>query len=228
MPKQAMNKSPNWKLKPFLHEAKAKLEQMLRKGVEAEPAAGDGKLRSPVQSSGFHTPTEPVKTPPYDSPQSVGKQQQRQIMGASDLKDLAKALTQRDEKDKPKTKVAEVIKLNNMPAPESYRNWKNHVRDEVKSCSDRPDEAWAWLNEVYDQSCTRKKLEERLHDPGKFLTLDTELSAALTRSAGEDLATRIFNYKEQQSKGIQVRGRHVLLMFEDYFKRPKKLEACTE
>ena len=30
-----------------------------------------------------------------------------------------------------------------MPAPESYRNWKNHVRDEAKSCSDRPDEAWA-------------------------------------------------------------------------------------
>ena len=31
-----------------------------------------------------------------------------------------------------KTKEAEVIKLNNMPAPESYRNWTNHVRDEVK------------------------------------------------------------------------------------------------
>ena len=33
------------------------------------------------------------------------------------------------------------------------------------------------------------------------------------------MATRILNYKEQQSrKGIQVRGRYVLLMFEDYFK----------
>ena len=84
------------------------------------------------------------------------------MMGASDLIELVKALTQRDEKDKPKTKEAEVIKLNKMPAPESYRNWKNHVRDEVKSCSDRPDEAWAWLNEVYDQSCTREKLEENL------------------------------------------------------------------
>jgi len=128
-------------------------------------------------------------------------------------------LTQRDEKDKPKTKEAEVIKLNNMPASESYRNWKNDVRDEVKSCSDRPDEAWAWLNEVYDQSCAREKLEQKLQDPGKFLTLDTKLSAALMRSAGRDLATRIPNHKEQQSrKGIQVRGRYVLLMFEDYFK----------
>ena len=130
-----------------------------------------------------------------------------------------KALTQRDEKDKPKTKEAELIKLNNMPAPESYRTWKNHVRDEVKSCSDRPDEAWLWLNEVYDQACTREELEKKLQDPGKFLTLDTKLSAALTRSAGGDLATRILNFKEQQSrKGIQVRGRYVLLMLEDYFK----------
>ena len=192
-------------------EAKAKLESLLKKGTEAEPAAGDGKPCLPVQSSGFHTPTEPVKTPPNDSPKSVGKQQQQQLMGASDLIDLVKALTQRDEKDKPKTKEAEVIKLNNMPAPESYRNWRNHVRDEVKSCSDRHDEAWARLNDVYDQSCTRQELEGKLPDPGKFLTLDTKLSAALTRSARGDLATRILNYKEQQSrKGIQARGRYVL------------------
>ena len=121
------------------------------------------------------TPTEPIKTPPNDSPKSVGKQQQ--MMGASDLIELVKALTQRDKNDKSKTKEAEVIKLNNMPAPESYRNWTNHVRDEVKSCSYRPDEAWAWLSEVYDQSCAREKLEQKLQDPGKFLTLDTKLSA---------------------------------------------------
>ena len=115
-------------------------------------------------------------------------------MGISKLKELMKALTQTDEKDKPKTKEAEVIKLNNMPAPESCRNWKNHARDEAKSCSDRPDGAWAWLNEVYDQPCTREKLKEKLQDLGKFLTLDTKLSAALTRSAGGDLATRILKY----------------------------------
>ena len=104
------------------------------------------------------TPTEAIKTPPNDSPKSVTKQQQ--VMGPSDLIELVKALTQREEKDKPKTKEAEVIKLNNMPAPESYRTWKNHVRDEVKSCSDRPDEAWLWLNEVYDQECTREAAGE--------------------------------------------------------------------
>jgi hypothetical protein len=149
------------------------------------------------------TPTEAIKTPPNDSPKSATKQQQ--VMGPSELIELVKALAQMDEKDKPKTKEAEVIKLNNMPAPESYRTWKHHVRDEVKSCSDRPDEAWLWLNEVYDQTCTRGELEKKLQDPGKFLTLDTQLSAALTHSAGGDLATRILNFKEQQSRiGIQV------------------------
>ena len=200
-------------------EAKAKLDELLKGGsLQKKSAVGDDKPQLPTLThSGFMTPTEAIKTPPNESPKGVAKQQQ--MMGATELIELVKALTQRDEKDKPKTKEAELIKLNNMPAPESYRTWKNHVRDEVKSCSDRPDEAWAWLNEVYDQSCTRDELEKKLQDPGKFLTLDTKLSAALTRSAGGDLATRILNFKEQQSrKGIQVRGRYVLLMFEDYFK----------
>ena len=185
-------------------EAKAKLDELLKGGTpQQKPAVGDGKPHLPTHS-GFMTPTEVIKTPPNDSPKSATKQQQ--MMGPSELIELVKALIQRDEKDKPKTKEAEIIKLNNMPAPESYRTWKNYVRDEVKSCSDRPDEAWLWLNEVYGQECTREELEKKLQDPGKFLTLDTKLSAALTRSAGGDLATRILNFKEQQSrKGIQVR-----------------------
>ena len=50
-------------------------------------------------------------------------------------------------------------------------------------------------------------------------TLDTKLSAALTRSAKSDLATKIHNFKDEKpKKGIHVRGRRVLLMFEDYFR----------
>ena len=109
-------------------EAKAKLENMLKTSNQVEPAAGDGKPKLPTRSPGFFTPTEhvpsePAKTPPNESPKNA-KPQQQQIMGTSDLIELVKVLTSRDEKDKPKTKEAEVIKLNNMPAPESYRNWK--------------------------------------------------------------------------------------------------------
>ena len=186
-------------------EAKARLDELLKGGAPLEPAIGNEKPHLPTMS-GFMTPTEPNKTPLNDSPKSVGKQQQ--VMGASDLIEFVKALTQMDEKDKPKTKEAEVIKLNNMPAPESYRNWKNHVRDEVKSCSDRPDEARAWLSEVYDQSCTGEKLEQKLQDPGKFLTLDTKLSAALTRSPGEILPPGSWRY--------------VLLMFEPTGGKPNQ------
>ena len=85
--------------------------------------------------------------------------------------------------------------------------------------SSKPDEAWSWLNEVFDTKTPRVELEKRLQEPGKFITLDTKLSAALTRSAKGDLATKIHNFKDENSKkGIQVRGRRVLLMFEDYFK----------
>ena len=136
------------------------------------------------------------------------------------LVDLITRLTSKEgDGEKPRTKEAESIKLNDMPAPETYRQWRNHVRDEVKSCSDKPDEAWSWLNEVFDTKTPRVELEKKLQEPGKFITLDTKLSAALTRSAKGDLATKIHNFKDENSKkGIQVRGRRVLLMFEDYFK----------
>ena len=106
-----------------------------------------------------------------------------------------------------------------MPTPETYRSWKNHVRDEVKASSDKPDEAWEWVNEVYDKKLDRKELEAKLQNPGKFVTLDTKLSSALTRFAKGDLGTRILNYKDEMSKNnVQVRGRTVLLMFDDYYK----------
>ena len=65
-----------------------------------------------------------------------------------------------------------------MPAPETYRQWRNHVRDEVKSCSDKPDEAGSWLNEVFDTKTRRVELEKRFQEPGKFITLDTKIYLA--------------------------------------------------
>ena len=45
------------------------------------------------------------------------------------------------------------------------------------------------------------------------------MSAALTRSAKADFATKIHNFKDEKfKKGIQIRGRRDLLMFEDYFR----------
>ena len=133
--------------------------------------------------------------------------------------ELVKSLTQRDSDEKPKVKEADHIKLKDMHTPETYRQWKHHVRDEIKSHSDKPDAAWDWLMEVYNTVDERSVLEDRLSSPGKFTTLDTKLAAALTRSAKGDLANRIINYKEEKAKlGIQVRGRMILLMFDDYFK----------
>ena len=161
---------------------------------EQQNAEPDNSVPSPTVLA-----SEPDKNKPIDSVAGLTGQQ---------LVDLITRLTSKEgDGEKPRTKEAESIKLNDMPAPEAYRHWRNHVRDEVKSCSDKPDEAWAWLNEVFDTKTERSKLEDRLQDPGKFITLDTKLSAALTRAAKGDLATKIHNFKDEKSKnGIQVRG----------------------
>lgn len=172
----------------------------------------------------METPMYSADASPVRTPGAPGKhkhESEQKGVSSDQLAEIIKNLTQRDgEESKPKAKEAETIKLNDMPTPETYRLWKNHVKDEVKSCSDKPDEAWAWLNEVYDsKDDSRLALEQRLQNPGKFVTLDTKLCAALTRSAKSDLATRILNFKEEKAKvGIQVRGRTILLMFDDYFK----------
>ena len=176
---------------------------------------------TPIRTSVYASPAPSVVGDAAVVPEKPNKGVAAEAgLSSEHLLELVKALTKREDSDgKPKIKEAETIKLHDMPTPETYRSWKNHVRDEVKACSDKPDEAWEWLNEVYDKRLDRKELEARLQNPGKFITLDTKLSSALTRAAKGDLGTRILNYKDEMSKNnIQVRGRTVLLMFDDYYK----------
>ena len=185
------------------------------------PASESLAQTTPLRTSAFPTPAASVAGDPPNVPEKPNKGGLDEGGLTSDaLLELVKTLTKREDSDgKPKIKEAETIKLHDMPIPETYRSWKNHVRDEVKACSDKPDEAWEWLSEVYDKKLDRKQLEAKLQEPGKFVTLDTKLSSALTRSAKGDLGTRILNYTDEMSKNnIQVRGRTVLLMFDDYYK----------
>ena len=135
------------------------------------------------------------------------------------LKTLSKLVENRESDSKPKVKEAETIKLPDQPTPETYRHWKNSVREEICAASDKSDKAWEWLKEVYDKETKTAEKMQKLQDPGEFGTLDTKLRAALTRSAKGDLGQRILNYKEEQAvKGKLVRGRQVLLMFDEYFR----------
>ena len=83
------------------------------------------------------------------------------------------------EEEKPKVKEAESIKLPEFPKPETYRSWKTATREAIRAASDQLDEAFKWVLEVYDKDAEHQKLRE----PGKFLTLDTMLLAALTKIA---------------------------------------------
>ena len=129
---------------------------------------------------------------------------------------VLEALTSKhNEPERPKVKEAESIKLPDFPSPETYRSWKISMRETVRAASDQPDEAFKWLLEVY----TKESTLESLRDTGKFLTLDTKLLAALSKIVKGELGRRILNHKEvEASKGHAVRGRQVLLMFEQFFK----------
>ena len=131
--------------------------------------------------------------------------------------DLLKSgfLKGKPEDDKPKVKEAESIKLPDFPNPETYRSWKAATREAVRAASDQPDEAFLWLLETYNKDITHDKLR----DPGKFLTLDTKLLAALTKVAKGELARQILNFKEAEAANLRaVRGRQVLFMFNQHFK----------
>ena len=101
--------------------------------------------------------------------------------------------------------------------------WKITVREAVRAASDKPDEAFKWVQEVYECNATM----ELLRETGKFLTLDTKILSALSRVAKGDLARQIISYKESEASANRaVRGRQVLLMFEHYFKtKPMRRRA---
>ena len=119
------------------------------------------------------------------------------------------------DEDKPKVKEAEVVKLPDFPNPETYRSWKTATREAVRAASDRPDDTFKWILEVYETGVGH----DRLRDPSIFLTLDTKILAALTKVAKGELARQILNFREAEAMaGRAVRGRQVLLMFEQHFK----------
>ena len=121
----------------------------------------------------------------------------------------------RIEDDKSKVKEAESIRLPDFPNPEMFRSWKIATREAIRAASDRPDDAFEWILEVYDKNASYEKLRE----PGKFVTLDTKLLAALSKVAKGDLDKHILNFKETEAaQKRSVRGRQILYLFEQHVK----------
>ena len=114
--------------------AKAPIKPVLP--VHGGAVPDDGK----TPTNAFHSPAPSIREP--HKPASSG------AITTDHVLEVVKLLTQRDGDEKPKVKEANRIKLNDMPTPETYRQWKHHVRDEIKLCSDKPDAAWDWLMEV--------------------------------------------------------------------------------
>ena len=205
-------------LQEYAQSRTLNLQRSAQPGKTPEEMKNHPNIEIPDHKSEY-VPTEPFQSP-VGSVKLNEKTDGDDRPQAAMLAELVKALKgNSDSSDKPKAKEAETIAIPDMPTPETYRSWKNHVRELVRSASDKPDDAWHWIMKVWDSNLSRTELEDALKNPGAFVTLDTKLTSALTKSAKGDLANRILNFKEEKAKqGEQVRGRTVLLMFDDYFK----------
>ena len=106
-----------------------------------------------------------------------------------------------------KVKEAEKIVFPKFPRSENYRNWRLRAREAVVAASDRPDEAFEWLDEVWKEDTT----EEYLRDPKGFTTLDAKILSAITNVLEGDFARQIDTFKEREGhEGRLVRGRQIL------------------
>ena len=79
-----------------------------------------------------------------------------------------------------------------------------------------------WVLEVYDKDADHKTLSE----PGKFLTLDTKLLAALAKIAKGELARQVLNFRQTEANASRAeRDRQVLFMFNHHFRTNEELGA---
>ena len=118
------------------------------------------------------------------------------------LKKVAKSKKDKDNDDeteatrgRSKVKEAEKIVFPKFPQPENYRNWRLRAREAVVAASDRPDEAFEWLDEVWKEDTT----EEYLRDPKGSTTLDAKILSAITNVLEGDFARQIDTFKEKDT-----------------------------
>ena len=87
------------------------------------------------------------------------------------------------------------------------------VKEAVVAASDRPDEAFEWLSEVWNEGTT----EEMLRDPSGFTTLDAKIHSAITNVLEGDFARQMDTFKEREGhEGRYVRGRQILWKLDGY------------
>ena len=116
-------------------------------------------------------------------------------------------------------KEAESIKLHALPNAAGFRQWQQHLRDEVVGAFGFPDQAFAWINRTETWSF------EELADSQEFSTLDAKLAAAFSRIASGEIATRIVLEKERLAlKGKLLKGRQIYKMLFNHIEllRPRE------
>ena len=124
-----------------------------------------------------------------------------------------------------KSKEGDRVTIPKFPLPENYRNWRIRVRDAIVATSTRPDEAFLWAEQVFEQDQSL----DALQDSGKFVTLDAKLMSAITNVVEGDMARQLDIFKEAKAKQkTHAKGRQALLMIHKHFSTSQKHGAVYD
>ena len=109
------------------------------------------------------------------------------------------------------------MKVPPLPAPQLFRVWKQHVRDEIGGASGSPEAGFRWILEVENP---RLSLDD-LYDSGEFPSLDAKLSAACAQILVGDVGRKVGLLKEQYAlKQRLLKGRQVMRLIHDHYRVP--------
>ena len=116
-----------------------------------------------------------------------------------------------------KRKEQDHIGVKALPEPKHFKNWKSVFKKDIAGASAFPPQAFQWINEVEDENQTF----ERLHESGKFHTLDFKLCKELYAHIRGELLHRIQLVEEeyaQEKPPRLISGRQLLFMVYEWYK----------
>ena len=189
------------------------------------PPGGDGD-NSPPESDGDDEPEDDNRKKKKKKDKKKKKKRDSSVSSSSSsiglskkdllkmLKKVTKSKKEKDDEDeteatrgRSKVKEAEKIVFPKFTQPENYRNWRLRAHEAVVAASDRLDEAFEWLGEVWKEDTT----EESLRDPKGCTTLDAKILSAITNVLEGDFARQIDTFKEREGhEGRLVRSRQII------------------
>ena len=126
---------------------------------------------------------------------------------------------------KSKYKVADEVRMGQMPTAAQYRGWRNVAYENINAASGRPDDkALIWALRADDLEGVPD--EELRKSPKRFAILDRRISASLQKIAQGELGRQITQAAEDALKeNRSIKGLEILRIMIRYFQTNRTADA---